>query len=123
MQRLGAVLADELQIGSHMSEQTNTILNYVLAHSGEESLEGFDGSLFAYPEKAGNAQIDLVDQGEYLSFGVLDFINSDGVNLAEHPVLQAPGDHVLNRVETLSQEVRNASAFPSRTAARPAGQK
>jgi len=35
-------------------------------HSGEESLEGFDGSLFAYPEKAGDAQIDLIDQGEYL---------------------------------------------------------
>src|ERR1700730_18981739 len=50
--------------------------NYVLAHSGEESLEGFDGSLFAYPKKAGNAQINLVDQGEvFVSFGILNFID------------------------------------------------
>ncbi len=62
MQPLGAVFADQLKIGfPHVGTDEYEFGNYFLAHSGEESLEGFDGSLFAYPEKAGNAQIDLVD--------------------------------------------------------------
>jgi len=103
MQRLGAVFADEFQIGfPHVGADEDDFGNDVLAHSGEESLEGFDGSFFAYPEKAGHAQIDLVDEGEiFVTSGVLDFVDSNGVNLAEHPVLQAPGDHVLHRVEDL----------------------
>ena len=65
MQRLGAVFADQLQIGfPHVGTDEYDFGNYVLAHSGEESLEGFDGSLFAYPKKAGNSQINLVDQGK-----------------------------------------------------------
>jgi hypothetical protein len=43
-------------------------------------LEGFDASLFAYPEKAGNAQIKLVDQGEvFVPFGILNLIDADSV--------------------------------------------
>src|SRR6185436_7806589 len=93
----GAVFADQLQIGfPHVGTDEYDFGNYVLAHGGEESLERFDGSLLAYPEKAGDAQIDLVDQGEvFVPFGVLDLVDSDGVNLAEHSVFQAPGDHVL----------------------------
>jgi len=54
-------------------------------------LEGFDGSLFAYPKKAGNAQIDLVDQGEvFVPFGILNFIDADSVDLAERSVFQNP---------------------------------
>src|SRR3982751_3587588 len=95
MQRLGAVFADEFQIGfPHVGADEDDFGNDVLAHSGEASLEGFDGSFFAYPEKAGHAQVDLVDGGEiFVTSGVLDFVDSNGVNLAEHPVLQAPGDH------------------------------
>jgi hypothetical protein len=86
-----------------MSEQTNAILeNYVLAHRGEESLEGFDGSLFAYPEKAGNAQIDLVDQGEvFVPLGVLDLIDADSVDLAERSVFQTPGNDMFDCIEDL----------------------
>src|SRR5258708_6824228 len=126
MQGLGAVFADELQIGfPHVGADEYDFGNYVLAHSGEESLEGFDGSLLAYPEKAGNAQIDLVDEGEvFVTFGVLDFVDSDGVNLAEHPVLQTPGDHVLNRVEDLVPgSAKRLGRFLPGQPARPAGQK
>src|ERR1017187_3129551 len=126
MQGFGAVFADELQIGfPHVGADEYDLGNYVFAHSGEESLEGFDGSLFAYPEKAGNAQIDLVDQGEvFVTFGVLDFVDSDGVNLAEHPVLQAPGDHVLNRVEDLVPgSAKRLGRFLPGQPACPAGQK
>jgi len=126
MQRLGAVLADELQIGfPHVRTDEYDFGNYVLAHSGEESLEGFDGSFFAYPEKAGDAQIDLVDQGEvFVPFGLLDFIDSDGVNLAEHPVLQAPSDHVLYRIEDLVPgSAKRLGRFLPGQPARPAGQK
>jgi hypothetical protein len=49
-----AVFADEFQIGfPHVGADEGDFGNYVLAHGGEEPLEGFDGSLFAYPEKAG----------------------------------------------------------------------
>jgi hypothetical protein len=97
------LLTIQLQIGfPHVGADEYDFGNDVLAHSGEESLEGFDGSFFAYPEKAGHAQIDLVDQGEiFVTSGVLDFVDSDSVNLAEHTVLQAPGDHMLHRVEDL----------------------
>ena len=103
MQRLRAVFTDQLQIGfSHVGTDEHDFGNYVLAHSGEESLEGFDGSLFAYPKKAGNAQINLVDQGEvFVSFGVLNFIDADSVDLAERSVFQTPGDNMLDRVEDL----------------------
>ena len=50
------LLAIQLQIGlPHVGADEYDFGNYVLAHGGEESLEGFDGSLFADPEKAGNA--------------------------------------------------------------------
>jgi hypothetical protein len=103
MQRLGAVFPDQFQIGfPHVGTDEYDFGNYVLAHSGEESLEGFDGSLFANPEKTGNAEIDLVDQGEvFVPFGILDFIDADGVDLAERPVFQTPGDDMFDRVENL----------------------
>jgi hypothetical protein len=51
-----------------------------LAHGAEESLEGFDGSFSAYPEQAGDADVDLVDQGQVLvAFGVLDFIDANAL--------------------------------------------
>ena len=103
MQRLGAVFADEFQIGfPHVGADEDDFGNDVLAHSGEESLEGFDGSFFAYPEKAGHAQIDLVDQGEvFVPFGILNFIDADSVDLAERSVFQTPGDDMFDRVEDL----------------------
>ena len=103
MQRLGAVFTDQLQIGfPHVGTDEYDFGNYVLAHSGEEPLEGFDGSLFAYPTKAGNAQINLVDQGElFVPFGVLNFIDADSVDVAERSVFQAPGDDMIDRVEDL----------------------
>src|SRR5580700_7665711 len=79
IQSLGAVFTDQLQIGfPHVGTDEYDFGNYVLAHSGEESLEGFDGSLFAYPKKAGHAQIDRVDQGEvFVLFGILNSIDAD----------------------------------------------
>src|SRR6266478_9117987 len=81
MQRLGAVFADEFQIGfPHVGADEGDFGNHVLAHGGEESLKGLDGSLFAYPEKAGDADIDLVDQRQVLvALGVLDLVHSDGM--------------------------------------------
>jgi hypothetical protein len=34
-------------------------------------------------------------------FGVLDFIDADGVDLAERSVLETPGDDMFDRVENL----------------------
>ena len=112
MQGLGAVFADEFQIGfPHVGADEGDFGNYVLAHGGEEPLEGFDGSLFAYPEKAGNAQINLVDQDEvFVPFGILNLIDADSVDLAERSVFQAPGDDMFDRVEDLVSGVRKASA-------------
>jgi hypothetical protein len=74
-------------------------------------LKGLDGSLFAYPEKAGDADIDLVDQRQVLvALGVVDFVHYDGIDLSQNSVFEAPGDDVLDSIEDLFQEVRNASA-------------
>jgi hypothetical protein len=38
----------------------------------------------AHPEQAREAEIDLIDQRQvFVAFGVLDFIDSDGTDLAE----------------------------------------
>ena len=50
--------------------------------------EGFGGSFLSHPEQTGDAEVDLIDQGKVLvAFGVLDFIDADGVNLAQRAVL------------------------------------
>ena len=54
------------------------------------------------PKQAGDAEIDLINQRQILvPFGVLDFVDSDGIDLAEHPVLQPEGDDMFDRVENL----------------------
>jgi hypothetical protein len=69
---------------------------------GEESPKGLDPSLFADPKQTGDAEIDLIDQCQILvPFGVLDFIDADGVDLAERPVFQTPGDDMFDRDENL----------------------
>jgi len=85
--------------------------NHVLAHGGEESLKGFDGSLFAYPEKAVNADRDLVDQRQVLvALGVLDFVHPDGIDLSQNSVLVAQVTTCSTAWKTFSEVVRNASA-------------
>jgi hypothetical protein len=65
-------------------------------------VKGLDRSLFADPKQTGDAQIDLINQCQILvPFGVLDFIDADGVDLAERPVLETPGDNMFDRVEDL----------------------
>jgi hypothetical protein len=52
--------------------------------------------------RAANADVDLIDQRQMLvPFGVLDFIDADGVDLAERPVLETPGDNMLDRAKCL----------------------
>jgi hypothetical protein len=36
-----------------------------------------------------------------MSFGVLDFVDADGIDLAEDPMLQPESDDVLDGVENL----------------------
>ena len=57
---------------------------------------------FSDPEQASDANSDLVDQRQILAaFGVLDFIDANGVDLAERAVLQSPGDDMFDRIENL----------------------
>jgi hypothetical protein len=45
----------------------------------------------ANPEQTGDADIHLIDQRQILvAFGVLNFIDADRVDLAEHAVVQPP---------------------------------
>ena len=65
-------------------------------------MKGLDRSLFANPKQTGDADIDLIDQCQILvPLGVLDFVDADGVDLTEHPMLQTPADHVFDRIEDL----------------------
>jgi len=43
---------------------------------------------------------DLIDQGQILvAFGVLDFVDADGIDGAEGAVLQSIGDDILDGIE------------------------
>jgi hypothetical protein len=125
MQSLRASLADHLKVGlPHVRADENDLGDHFFTHGGEESLEGFDRSFLAHPEQTGDAEVDLIDQGKVLvAFGVLDFIDADGVNLAQRAVLQAPGDNVFDGIKNLfpGSAKRLGRFFPGK-AARPAGQ-
>src|SRR5258707_8680059 len=103
MQSLGASFADELQVRfPHIGADEAELGNDLLAHGRKESLEGLDGPFLAHPEQTGDANIDLVDQGQILvAFGVLDFVHADSVDLAQRSVIQSPGDDVFNCIENL----------------------
>jgi hypothetical protein len=113
------------QIGlPHVGADKHDFGNHILAHGGEESLEGFDGSFLAHPEQTGDANVDLVDKGQvFVAFGVLDFIDADGVDLAERAVLQSPGDDMLDGVENLlPRSPKGLGSFFPRKPTRPTGQ-
>jgi hypothetical protein len=78
-----------------MSEQTNWILE-VSSSPGEESLKGFYRSFFPHPEQAGDAGVDLIDQGEIVvALGKLEFVDPDGRDRGQGAMLQAPFHNVL----------------------------
>jgi hypothetical protein len=57
-----------------------------------------------------------------VAFGVLDFIDADGVDLAERAVLQSPSDDMFNRIEHLVPgSAKAVVGFFPRKAARPTG--
>src|SRR5262249_35088964 len=97
--------------------------NDLLAHSGEEPLEGFDGAFLTNPEQAGDTQVDLIDQSQvFVALGILDFIKADGVDLAERAMREAPGDDMLNGIKNLFPGgAKRLSRFFPREAARPTG--
>jgi len=57
-----------------------------------------------------------------VAFGVLDFIDANGVDLAEHAVLQPPSDHMFDGIKNLVPRGAKALCgfFPGK-AARPTG--
>ena len=100
MQGLGTFLTDDLQVGfPHVRADEHDLRCDFFTYGGEESLKGVDRSLFADPKQTGDAQIDLINQCQILvAFGILDLIDTDGVDLTELPVLQTPDDNMFDRV-------------------------
>ena len=103
VQRLAAPLANDLQIGlPHVGADENDLRGDFVADDFEEPLKRLDRSLPSDPEQARDAEIDLINQRQILvAFGVLDFVNANGIDLAEHPMLQPIGDDMLDGVENL----------------------
>ncbi len=101
VQSLGAFFADDLQVRlPHVGADENDLRGDFFTDDGENSLERFGGSFLPDPEQACDPKIDLVSQCQvFVTSGVLDLVHTDGVDLAGHPVLQTPGDHVFDRVE------------------------
>ena len=55
-----------------------------------------------FGREARDVEIDLINQGQILvPFGILDFVDSDGIDPAKHPVLQPEGDDVFHGVKDL----------------------
>src|ERR1039458_8381861 len=103
VERLGAVLLDEAQIGlPHIRADEFDFGSQFFAEESKELLEGFSRALLANPEEASKAGIDLVDQGEvFMSFGILDFIDADGSDGGQGAMLQPPVDDALDGVADL----------------------
>jgi hypothetical protein len=60
-------------------------------------------------------------KGSAVPFGVLDFIDADGVDLAERPVFQTPGNDMFDSVENLVQGCAKGLRSLSMTVAAPNG--
>ncbi len=126
VQRLGAFLADHIQIGlPHVGTDKLNLRSELLADDGKETLERFDGAFLANPEQAGHSRVDLVDQRQvFVAFGVLDFIHADGADRFQRAVLQTPANHIFDRVAHLVPgSMERLGGFLPRELARPAGQK
>ena len=124
VQRFGAVLADKLQVRfPHVRTDEADVGNDLLAHSAEESLEGLDCPLFAYPQQPREANIDLIDQRQiFVPLGVLDLIDADGVDLAERTVCETPDNRILDGIEDLvSRSAERLGSLLPGEAARPTG--
>src|ERR1017187_2149602 len=68
-----------------------------LSNEGEKFLEGCDGAFPADPQQADDALVDLVDQRQgFVTFGVLDFIPTDGADRFQRAMLQAPAAPILD---------------------------
>ena len=103
IESLGALLADDLQIGlPHIGTDEDDLRGHFVADDGEESLKGFDRSFFSDPKQARNVEVDLLNRRQaYVAFGVLDLVDSDGVDLVESTMPQPKGDDMLDCVEDL----------------------
>jgi len=76
------------------SKSTDNTKIYV-STAARQHLEGLDGPFLTHPEQTSDADVNLVDQRQILvAFGVLDFIDADGVDLAKRSgcVSVAPGN-------------------------------
>src|SRR4029077_19338517 len=98
VESFGAFFPDELEIGlPHVRAYEGDLGNDLLAHGGKESLKGFHRWFLAHPEQAGDTDVDLVDQSQVLvAFGILNFIDTDGVNLTERAVRQPEGNDMFH---------------------------
>ena len=86
----------------HIRTDEGDLGDDLLAHGGEESLEGFDRAFLANPKQTRDAEVDLVDQRQILvALGVLNLIHPNGIDLAEGAVLQSIGDHMLDSIKNL----------------------
>jgi hypothetical protein len=82
-----ALLADNLQNRVPVGADETDFGSQFIADNGEEFPERFDAPLFGDPEQTGDAEVDLVDECQVLvTFGVLDFVDSDGVETAFEPM-------------------------------------
>ena len=70
-------------------------------------------------------EVDLIDQGQVLvAFGVLDFIDADGIDRTERAVQQSIGDDILDGIEDLVPgSAEGLGGFFPGQPARPTGQK
>src|ERR1039458_3998967 len=95
-----------------------------LSNEGEKFLEGCDGAFPADPQQADDALVDLVDQRQvFVTFGVLDFIHTDGADRFQRAMLQAPTDHILDgEAHLFPGSVERLGGFLPGELARPTGQ-
>ena len=92
VERVGAVLGDQLQVGfPHVRADELDLPGQFLADHGEEFLEALAGALLADPQQAHATSLDLVDQRQIgVSPPILDLVHTNGADRPQLPLLQPP---------------------------------
>src|SRR3990172_12107845 len=103
IERGGAVLLDELQVGlPHIRADELDLLTEFFADESKNLREALLGALLADPQQPLATGFDLIDERQILmAAAILELVHADSTDLIEATVLQAPLHDILDGVEDL----------------------
>jgi hypothetical protein len=103
MDSLAGLPGDDPEVGfPHIATDEEQLSRPFLAKGPEKAQQGFNGSVFPYPQQALALGVDLVDDREVLVTSLPEnLIHSDRLHIRQVPMRQAPQDRPFNGSEDL----------------------